>query len=102
MITRLPLHPSIKTEFNGQVYIGTTTCLGGGVLLEFLEQFEEENDEEDILPYFVHIEGFSLFRILEEGLEHVDGIGTCDLELPQLDIDQSKDCILRITGIDEV
>ena len=102
MKPRLILHPSITTEFNGKVYIGITTCLDNGVLLEFLEQLEEDNDDEDILPYFDHIEGFALFRIASEGFEHVDGIGTCDMEIPQLDLDQTKDYILRITGIDEV
>jgi hypothetical protein len=102
MRSRLSLHPEIKTEFNGDVYIGLTESLDNGVLVELLEQIDEDNDEEDILPYFEHIEGFSLFRIMPEGLEHIDGIGSCDLELPQLDIDQSNDCILRITGVDEV
>lgn len=84
------------------MHIGITTSSNNGILVELLEQLDEENDEEDILPYFDHIEGFSLFRIMPEGLEHVDGIGTCDLDLPQLDLDQNKDCILRIIGIDEV
>jgi len=102
MRSRLVLHPTIRTEFNGEVHIGITTSLDNGILVELLEQVDEENDEEDILPFFQHIEGFSLFRIMPEGLEHVDGIGTCDLDLPQLDLDQSKDYVLRITGIDEV
>ena len=102
MRTRLILHPQIKTEFNGVVHIGITITLDNGTMIELLEQFEEDNDEEDILPFFKHIEGFSLFRIMPEGLDHINGIGTCDLDLPQLDLDQSKDCILRITGVDEI
>jgi len=102
MRSRLVLHPTIRTEFSGEVYISITTSLDDGILVELVEQLDEENDEEDILPYFEHIEGFSLFRIMPEGLEHVDGIGTCDLDLPQLDLDESNDCILRIIGVDEV
>jgi len=102
MRTRLVLHQQIATQFNGLVYIGLTTSFDYGVMVELLEQIDEENDEEDILFYFDHIEGFSLFRILPEGFEHIEGIGTSDTEISQLDLDYDKDYILKITGVDEV
>jgi|WetSurMetagenome_2_1015567.scaffolds.fasta_scaffold343480_3 hypothetical protein len=99
MITRLVLHPKIKigSDFNDKVYIGLTTSLDQGVLVELLEQIDGDRD-----AYFDHIDGFSLFRIASIGLEHIDGISTCDTEIPQLDLDKERDYVLKITGVDEV